>query len=253
MSDGEQLFKPFVLLLSTMAIFAIVTLMLVQQMQISAENVNAGSAQKDNILNVVGGYEYTLIDPKTGHTVTPANVTSAMVHPKDSKMVFTDANHSNDKKYVQVIRNNSIYDPSSSNIWAKYKDFIAIQRESGAEVFRWHNKWNGAVIPFSQIVSNFDKESNTSIVSFDISSGNDTIFVHFPSNTTTPLWNNNVTVYYGWSLLREQRIDYWQVVRMITTAEIPGLSPRIQFLVTFTWMFSYIFIGFTMIRRIAPW
>jgi len=245
---GEKLFKPFILLLSIISIFAIVTLALVTNLEMSAESVNTGSNQ-ENLLFAIQAYDYVLYDPEVGIEVTPANVRDYMEYPKDADFIFTDGD---DKKYVQIIRDNAAFEPTSDNMWEKYPNFISIQRQSGADIFRWHDKWNDAVIPFDAIIANFDRDTNTSIIQFDMSRNNDTVFVLFDDNTTGGLWTDNYTIYYGNSLLRDSKVDFWGTIRMITTAEVPGLNPRIQFFITFFWMFSYIFIGFTLASRIIP-
>ena len=246
---GESVFRPFMLMLGVMALFGTISVTLIQAMTGSAQNINGG-IDKDNYLSeIIGSTSYTLIDPDTGYSITTAMTKDHMVHPKDATIVFTDADHSNDKKYVQIIRNNANFDANSTDIWKKYKDFITVQRETGA---LWSAKWNGAVVSFESIVSHFDWKTNTSVVGFEMSGWNDTLFIHLAVNNTALIWNNAFTLYYGWSTLRAGKVDLWGTIGMILTAQIPGLNDRVQFILTSFWLVSLIFVGYVMISRIIP-
>jgi type II secretory pathway pseudopilin PulG len=248
---GERVFRPFVILLSVLAIFSIISVMVMSQMAASQRDVNAGQAQTNFQLEALGGYQYTFIDPIAGYVITTANTSNQMTHPKDSTIVFTDTNHTDyGEKYIQIIRNNKNYDPQSSDMWKRYKDFISVQRQTD-EFFK-ANRWNGASISFDAIAAAFDWKTNSSLVRFDLSGKNDTIVLIFPSNNSALLWANNFTIYYGWYKFRAQTVDYWATISMILTAQVPGLDYRIQFLITFIWMFSYVFIAFTLASRLIP-
>ena len=247
---AESVFRPFILLLGCMLIFSIVSLTLINRMSGSANDVNSGIRQDDNIL---GLWEYHLIDPEAGYVITNANTTTLMTHPLDSQIVFTDADHDNDKKYIQVIRNNVNYDPSSSDMWKMYKDFVSVQRKTDSALWTAiGSKWQGAAISFNHIVNNFDADSNMSTVGFQISGYNDTLFIKLATNNTALLWSNSFTLYYGWSNVRADKIDLWGSIWMILSCQIPGLNPQIQFAVSAFWMFGEVFIAFTMASRIIP-
>ena len=246
---AENIIKPFILLLGTMLLFAFIASILTQAMNNSAQNVNNGILGTTDIL---GLYEYTLIDPQAGYAISSSVVKDHMIHPKDTTLIYTDTNHSDDKKYVQIIRNNVNYDPSSTDMWKKYKDFISVQRETGEFIPHTTSKWRGAAIPFDAIVSHFDSNTNISIIPFDFSSTNDTLFVKLATNNTALIWSNSFTLFYGWSKLRQDRIDFWGTIGMVLTAEVPGLNPKIQFLLSSFWILGYIFMGYTLVTRIVP-
>jgi hypothetical protein len=249
---GERVFRPFVILLSVMAIFSIISVMVMSQMAVSQHDVNAGQSQTNFQLEALGDYQYTFINPIAGYVITTANTSNEMTHPKDSTIVFTDPNHTEyGEKYIQIIRNNKNYDPGSSDMWTRYKDFISVQRQT--DEFLKANRWNGASISFDAIAAAFDSKTNSSLVRFDLSGKNDTIVIMLSSNNSALLWANSFTMYYGWYKFRAETVDYWATIGMILTAQVPGLDSRIQFLVSFLWMFSYVFIGFTLASRVVPW
>lgn len=248
---AESVFRPFILLLGCMLIFSIISLTLINRMSDSSSSVNTGISQDSNVL---GLWEYHLIDPVAGIAITTAKTTNHMIHPKDSTIIFTDNNHTPvDQKYVQVIRNNVNYDPSSTDMWKMYKDFISIQRKTTPSLITPLNyKWNGAAISFEYIQNAFDTKTNMSIVGFQLSGYNDTLFIKLASNNTALLWANSFTLYYGWSNVRADKIDLWSSIWMILSCQIPGLNPQIQFVVSAFWMFGEVFIAFTMASRIIP-
>ncbi len=252
MGGGEKVARPFVLLLSVMAVFSITIMSITAQMNTSASSVNDSSNPNPlDLRNILGDWSYTLIDPEGGIHISTANVTSHMHDPRDSHIIFTDADHNDDKKYLQIIRNNENFDRNSSNMWERYKDFISVQRHRDPY---YGDDWGGASISYDQIVANYEWKTNTSKISFRLSGSqaNDTLFVVLSHNDTTEIWNNNYTLYYGWSVLRAGSIDFWGVIGMVLTAQVPGLEPHVQLLIDAIWIISLIFIGFTMATRISP-
>jgi len=252
---GESIFRPFVLLLGVMALFATISATMIQQMTGSAQSVNNG-LDKDSFMSDIAGYmTYNIIDPVWGYNITSAFTSDEMVHPLDATIVYTDntAGHDGDKKYIQIIRDNVNYDPNSGDIWKKYKDFISVQRETGAALMgSFSSKWNGAVVSFDSIISHYDWKTNTSMVGFDMSGWNDTLFISLAYNNTALIWANSFTLYYGWSTLRSGHVDFWGTIGMILTAQVPGLDDRVQFVLTGFWAISLIFMGFVMVSRIVP-
>jgi len=242
--------RPFVLLLSTMAIFSILVIMLMQQMNVSIIGINQGQMTENPLEELLGSLHYTYIDPVAGYSVSTADTTDRMVHPTDAPFVFTDANHSNDKKYIQIIRNNHA-NPRDHNTWSEFKDFISVQRQTG-DVIGWGTKWQGTAISLQDVVANFHWQTNTSIISFGFGGSNDTLFIHLAANDTSLIWSNNYTMYYGWYSLRQGSNDLWGTIRMVLLMQIPGIDPIIQFVISTFWIFSLLFIGFTMITRIIP-
>ena len=247
---AEAIFSAFVLLLSVMAIFSVVSITFLDQMESSAERVNRGMDEGSPSMLDVSGYAYTLITPLAGYEVTTDNVTDEMVYPYDAPFVFTDTDHANDQKHVQVIRDNVNYRADSTDMWNKYDDFISVQRK--VKTTSLTHDWNGAAISFETIVAHFDPNTNCSTILFDISEDNDTLFVLFDDNTTADLWTDNYTIYYGYSNMRPNKANLWNTVTMVATAQVPGLDWRIQFIVDAVWIFCLIFVGFTMMSRIIP-
>lgn len=250
MADGERLFKPFVLLFSVMAIFSIMTLSLTSQMNQSANAVNNGAPTTPDLPTFFGGFSYNLINPVAGHVITNANATDHMIYPRHSTIKFFDPDKDDDEKDLQIIRDNRDYVKGSSDMWTRYKDFISIQRTATPPPA---SDWNGASVSYNEIVANFDPTRNASIVHFMLSGQNDSIIVQLISNDTDLIWQNDFTVYYGWDEFRIGKTSAWSTIAMILSAKVPGLDDNIQFVVSFIWVFSYVFIAFTMIRRIAPW
>jgi len=246
---AENIAKPFILLIGTMLLFAFIAAILTQAMNNSAQSVNNGIVGD---IEILGLYEYTLISPQTGYDITTGSTHDHMIYPKDTPLIFTDENHSNDKKYIQIIRNNLNYDPASSDMWKKYKDFISVQRETPELYVGTTSKWRGAAISFDSIIANLDPITNWSIISFDFSKTNDTLFVKLASNNTALLWSNSFTLFYGWTTLREDRIDFWATIGMVLTGQVPGLNPKIQFIISSFWVLGYIFMGYTLVTRIVP-
>jgi len=250
---GESVFRPFMLMLGVMALFGTVSVTLIQAMTGSVNSINNGIDRDSYLSGIIGDTSYTIIDPVTGYNITTALTKDHMVHPKDATVIFTDTDHSNDKKYVQIIRNNVNYDPTSNDIWKKYNDFISIQRETDAVLSgTFSSKWNGAVVSYESIVNNFDWRTNTSVVGFDMSGWNDTLFIHLAWNNTALIWSDHYELFYGWSSLRTGSANLWGTIGMILTAQIPGLDDRIQFVLTSFWLVSLIFVGYVMISRIIP-
>lgn len=245
---AENVFRAFILLLGCMVIFSAISLVLINHMAESANSINSGYTQD---MNVLGLWEYTLIDPDTGYYVGTANTSNTMVHPLDAPFQFTDGDHDDEVKYLQVIRDNANFDPSSSDMWKKYKDFISVQRKVSKTVF-FGSHWNGAAISFDYIANKFDTNTNMSVVGFQLSGMNDTLFLNFTSNSTSLLWTNHFTLFYGWAKIRQDRIDFWGTIGMILACQIPGLDPKIQFIVSAFWIFGEVFVGFTMASRIMP-
>jgi len=244
---AESVMRPFLILLGVMMLFAIISTTLIHHMAGSAESVNSGVSQS---LLDLGLYEYELIEPDTGYAITTANTTNHMVHPHDSSLQFID--DEGDIKYVQIIRDNVDYDPTSMDLWKRYNDFISIQRET-SDLFGLVHSWREAAIPLDTVVAKFDEKTNMSIVGFTLTGyNNDTLFFILPNNNSAMISANSYSLYYGWSLIRPERVDFWGTINMILTGEIPGLDSRIQFVLSAFWMFSLIYIGFVMVRSITP-
>ena len=253
MADGEQIFKPFVIMISIMSIFSVISISVIAQMNASITQINEGPDAISPLAALLGTWDYTLIDPVAGYRASTVNTTTYMHHPLTAHYVFTDADHDDDKKYIQIVRNNRDYNPTSTDMWKMYQDFISVQRPVRTGSVIWSREWNGAAISFQKIMNNFDSKTNVSTVAFDLSGKNDTMFFVFPANNTLSLWTNNYTMYYGWSNLRHEANDAWATVSMVLTAQVPGLDDRIQFVVTAVWATSLLFLGFTMLRRLLPW
>jgi len=228
-------------------LFAIISGTLIKHMQGSAESVNTGVSQ--SMLDL-GLYEYDLILPEEGYAITTANTSDHMVHPHNSPIQFTDED--GDIKYVQIIRNNVNYDPTSMDLWKRYDNFISIQRET-SDLLGLVHSWREAAIPLDTAVTKFDEKTNMSIIGFTLTGyNNDTLFFVLPNNNSALIWSNSYTLYYGWSLIRPERVDFWGTINMILTGEVPGLHPQIQFIVSVFWIFSYMYIGFVLVRSITP-
>jgi hypothetical protein len=236
-----------------MGIFSITTATLLQNMSSSITNINQGESEENGPAELLGVVDYTLIEPMTGYAITNALVKNHMVHPKDAAIVFNDTTHYNDHKYIQIIRNNSGWNPRETNpgTWQKYKNFISVQRQSG-DMIGWGTKWQGTAISYESIVSHFDWKTNTSVITFGIGGRNDTIFVHLATNDTSLIWANNYTIYYAFYTLRGGTVDMWGTIRTVVLMQIPGLDPTLQILISGLWTFSMIFIGFTLITRLIP-
>jgi hypothetical protein len=233
-----------------MTVFSVIVVMLMQQMSSSIVGINQGQSEENSPEQLLGILQFTLIEPTSGYTVTTADTSQYMVHPKDAPFVFNDTIHHNDHKYVQIIRDSHI-NPREANIWSQYKDFISVQRQTG-DMIGWGTKWQGTAISLQDVVAHFNWHTNTSVISFGMGDTNDTLFVHLAANDTSLIWANNYTIYYGYYDLRTTNVDLWGTIRMVLLMQIPGLDPTIQFLISGIWTFSMIFIGFTLISRIIP-
>jgi hypothetical protein len=242
---GEAVMTSFILIVTFVVLIAWVVGSLLNQMSSSAEMIN----QSDRIEEVFGAYNYTLIDPDTGYSVTSGDVSDEMVYPTEAPFIFTD--DGGDAKYVQVIRDNVNYDPGSTDVWTRYSDFISVQRNKGTpgEV---GSKWLGASIPFTSFAADYDNRTNVSSIGFMLGNMNDTLFIETGSGFLANLWANNFTLYYGWSFFRTENIDFWGAIGTVMFAKIPGVDPIVDFIIKAFMYSTIIFLVFTMVTRIIP-
>ena len=249
---GETVFKPFVIIFTVILLMTTMMMML-QHMAIAATQIDQPMQNE----NAVGDYDTILITPNTGYVVTTAKTVNEMEHPTKANFIFTDNGSAGgltgDNKYVQVVRNNKNYDPSSTDMWKKYNDFVSIQRKTGiSPLTPLSSTWNGAAIPLSAFVSAFDPKTNTSKVGFELSGNNDTIFLHLASNDTGLIWVNSYTMYYGWSMLREGKVNFWGTIGLLMTAKMPGMNPVLSLFISGMFWAVICFMIFTMVSRIIP-
>lgn len=195
---------------------------------------------------------FVTYEGEEGYLISDDDVLDRVPYPTDNDpFIFIDDD--GDYKYVHIIRNNIDYNPESTDMWEKYRDFVAIRRHTGA--FDWDTQWNNAVVPFTTIIDNWFNVSDVSVSDFQLSGSQDSIFVNSTTgpglaNLTTDLWNNDFNLFYGWSLFRLSEADFWGAVSMVYYGEIPGIND------TVAWMFhaftlgTTIFVVFAMSLRI---
>ena len=249
---GESVFKPFVIIFVVIILMTSIVMML-QHMATSASQLD----QPMDTTRAVGDYQDHLINPTSGLIVYNALVVNKMEHPYQANFIFTDNGSggglTGDIKYVQVVRNNVNFDPTSTDMWKKYRDFISVQRKTTTFILTPLSvTWNGAVIPFSALVNNFDDKTNTSIVRYQLSGNNDTLYIKCANNNTGLIWMNQFTIYYGWSVLRQGKVDFWSTIGMVMTAKIPGMNPILSFFISGMFWAVTCFMIFTMVSRIIP-
>lgn len=218
-------------------------------------------------------YEYTVIDgfpadPRyhtwgtvSGYQVSDDDVLDYVPYPTDEDpFMFVD--EEGDRKYVHVIRDNSEYDPESTDIWKMYPDFVAIRRHQDTYFF-WDNPWMNAAIPFTTIEESFSLNgthgttTNCSLVDFRLGDSQDSMFFNSSTgpgeyNFTSDLWGNNFRMFYGWSLFRLDEIDFWNAISMVLYEDIPFFDDTLDFLIHAFVIGTIVFVVFTMATRMTP-
>lgn len=251
--NAESILQPFILILVFVVIVGFV-LTGVTRMATSSE-ISRG--MDPELVNPYFDSNWTLIDPTSGRTVTSADTISEIGYPThDDPFTFTDS-EDDDIKYLHIIRDNVNYDPESTNIWEKYKDFIAIRRNT-AEAGSVSGKWFNAAIPLTEFddIDNWDNSTNKSTVQFNLGKSLDALFI-ITTNTTGAdisggIWSDSYVLYYGWSNWRVEDVGLSEAIAMAMYADIPGVHWLINYIVHTIVFATIIFVTFTMITRIIP-
>ena len=244
---GDAIFRPFVLILSFIALAGLL-LAAFAQMFTEASAIKGDDSLPD-LANVFGDYTTTPYDPTYGRNVTNASVVHKVPKGETGGFAFD----SNDKR-VYVVRDNEQYQAHQPNLliaktWTQYTDFIGIKRTSsdwvGGKVHRW-------AIPLETFVKNFDSETNTSQVYFPLSGTNYTILLKLMDNNTNRIWWNNYTIYLGANFLTNQKVNFWTAIKMMYTGTIPNCNYIVNKMLQAIVVFSSLFIIFEMAVRILP-
>lgn len=258
---GEGVQYPFVLIVALVLILGF-TLASVAQYAQSGEVSQGMFPDTSSPFNM---YNYTYIDgvgtddrfvtfgTLEGYEVTADDVVDYVPYPTDEDpFIFVDED--DDIKYIHIVRNNSEYDPESTDMWKQYKDFVAIRRNSHPY---WGSGWKNAAIPFTAIENAFMLEGNVSTVKFRLGDSTDTMFFNSTTgpgeyNFTSDLWGNHFYIYYGWSLFRLDEVDFWNAISMVLYEDIPYFDDTLNWLIHAFMIGTIVFVVFTMAVRMTP-
>ena len=262
--SAESVMYPFIMIIAFVAMMAIVITGVTQY-------IVAGDASADAYFNINSPYgldEYTAIeadetddrfftswDGIEGYNVTDDDVLNYVPYPTDSDpFKFWHVDEPEDIKYVHIIRDNQDYDPGSADLWTKYRDFIAVRRDTGSVLT---SRWNNAAIPFSELTSNYEEgEVNASVTDFMLSKSQDTLFlrseINGSANFTTALYDNDFSLHYGWAEFRLEEIDFWNAISMLFYNDIPDVDPMVNNMIHVFTIAVVTFVVFTMAVRMTP-
>lgn len=262
--SAESVMRPFILIIVFVALMAVL-------IGGVSQYIVAGSLQSEfhTIDFPFGLSNYTSIDADTdderyfydedrevgGYIISEDDVLDYVPHPEDEDpFLFWKADAPEEIKYVHVIMDNQNYDPSSNHMWKKYKDFIAVRRDTGDLI---GERWNGAAIPFTEICDNYwEGEQNASVTDFRLSNSQDTIFafsdVNGSANFTEALYDSDFYLCYGWARFRMEETDFWNAISMLFYNDIPDVSPIINDLIHIFVIAVSVFVIFTMAVRMTP-
>jgi hypothetical protein len=200
------------------------------------------------------------VSGEEGFLVSDDDVLDYVPYPYDENpFVFVDSD-GEDLKYIHVIRDNSEYDPESTDIWKMYNDFIAIRRQVD-DLFFWKDSWQNAAIPFTAIEDHFDNTTNASQINFRLGDMEDYMWFSVMDldtgegggtyNFTSGLWSNDFYIYYGWYMFRIAAGDFWNAVSMILYDDIPYVDDTIDFLIHAFVISTIVYVVFTMAIKVA--
>lgn len=237
---GEQVFRPFVLIL-TFVILGGLVLAGFSQMFFSSANSGGGIDDPENIL---GLWDYEMYTPITGYNITNSSILNYWPEGERGNLSFDSGD-----KWVYIVRNNKDYDPESKHLWEKYKDFIGVKRKAddlqGGKVYRY-------VVPLERFQAEFDADNNQSRIGFALSGSNYTIFIKCMDNNTNRIWWNNYTLFLGRSYFQSGHVNFLQAIKMIMTGDIPNFNPQLSILIAVIVDVTIIFVAYTMVSRIIP-
>lgn len=274
--DGDEpVMYPFVLIIAFMMIIGFLAMGLskyARSGQISSEDyshydVPFGMYNMTTVEAYDGDDRYvTWADPIwgtiEGYEVTADDVIDYVPYPthEDPFLFSMDWDDRYETKYVHIIMDNADYDPESTDMWKKYKDFVAVRREAPAGVIgimSWGTmggSWFNSAIPFTSIQDHYINESDVSMVNFKIGNAHDTLFMNCTnpgeSNFTSGLWSGEFNIFYGWANFRIESIDFWAALSMLFVDDIPGVNPLVNFVFHAIAIGTVTFVLFTMALRI---
>ena len=266
-AEGEAVQYSFILIFALVIILGF-TIAGVSQYAQSGEISQGMMPGQDYPFNL---YNFTAIDPLagdprivtygtlSGFQVSDADVVDYVPYPTDEDpFMFVD--DKGDRKYIHIVRNNSEYDPDSTDLWKMYSDFIAIRRH--VDAYFLGSDWDNAAIPFTTIEDCFSLNGthgtmgNVSIVQFALSERQDNMFFNASTgpgeyNFTMDLWGNDFRMFYGWSLFRMDDVDFWNAISMLIYEDIPYFDDTIDFLVHAFIISTITYVIFTMAIKVA--
>ena len=262
-TTAEQVAYPFILVLAFVLILAFILSGVYQYITAGtmAQGLYPGMTMPFGLSN------YTTIaadsdDPRfisygdtEGYQISDDDVLDEIPYPTHcDPFMFEDDD--GDDKYVHIIRNNVRYDPTSTDMWEMYLDFVAVRRHTGSGPGAVYGDWNNAAIPFSAIQDNWWNTTNVSITEFQLSGSQDNLFVNATyggeANFTAALWDNDFRLFYGWSLFRLNEVDFWGAIAMLIYADIPGVDDTVDWFIHAFVIAVIVFVVFTMAVRMTP-
>ena len=262
-TKAESVMYAFVLLLSFVGLMVVAIAGVTQYVQ-------AGASNEDLYGNLVFPFnmtEYMTIEADEeddryydaggglhGYNVSTDDILDYVPYPTDEDpFKFWKPDEPDEIKYVHIIRDNQDYDPGSTDMWRKYRDFIAVRRDTGNVI---GERWNGAAIPFAQIADNWGNDTNASATNFFLSRSQDTLFINSSAsdaaNFTDDLYDNDFHLFYGWARFRLQEIDFWNAISMLFYNDIPEVDPLVNNLIHIMMISTTVFVIFTMAIRMTP-
>ena len=271
---AESLMKPFVLLITFIGV-TIVVLGGMNDLQHS--NLMSGIDDVDTGMEVLAGFNYTMLNPTAGADITWADTTTSLSNVYDSidkgakggtthKIFYAQGEVSTSRNaiWAYVVRNNS-WDP-----WlrADFPQSIARNLDTSdmivfAQKYAKHGwfdiktgvAWRFAVVPYPVINDRF--EGNLSTVSFMFGENNYTAFVIIgdSGNATTELYGNNAfTLGIGqlWGLENVGRTSMWKLVGQLLTCSLPDTNFYANLIMTISIWAVIAYVAIAMISRFIP-
>jgi len=267
---GDSLIKPFVLLISFIGVTIVLlgTMNNLQQSSMMAQNPDTGN-------EVLGGFNYTMLNPKDGRDITWTNAT-------DNEKDASDNGYPDPATPHSVFWDDSITANSRGAIWvyclrnATWDDwtYIAepkeIQRAEGttdalifAQKYAKHGwfdiktglAWRYYVLPFTNIANHIN--GNLSTVSFVFGGDNYTAFIMLPStgNSLAELYTNNTfTLGLGqlWGLDNIGKVSMWKLVGQLLTCSLPDTNIYANLIMTISIWAVIAYVAVAMISRFIP-
>lgn len=267
---ADSLIKPFVMLIS----FIGVTIVLLGTLN-NLQQSNMMATQPETGMNVLSGFNYTMLNPKDGRDITWANVTNNERDASFQSYPDPDVVHSvfwadgitaysRGAIWVYVVRNATWDDWSYIPESKEFRDakgipdmliFAQKYAKHGWFDIKTGVGWRYYVLPYSIIDDHVN--GNVSTVSFMFGGENYTAFLMAPEtgDFNAELYtNNSFTLGLGqlWGLDTVGKVSMWKLVGQLLTCSLPDTNIYANLIMTIAIWAIIAYVAVAMVSRFIP-
>lgn len=254
--DGDERLLP----LFVMAAALLIAIIVLQTTIAAAILRNTPTAKWDSAQgwDLVGGVEYTNLEPSGGYPVTMANHTKNPYTDNAAKtfdFTFSDW----DTFAVRLVRDCDTTKPfTADNEDKKYDDFIFIHAR---DIGGWFGGNRYVAISYDSVTTRF-VTNNVSYAYFSIFHTNFTVLLETPTNSTNPhdhinsVWAGNYRFYIAVNTdigdQARMSSSMWTILTQILTLQLPNVNPILNLLMAVPIWAALGFMVFTIFTRVIP-